>query len=282
MNLAGAVDLHVHTAPDVVPRRVDDRELVAAAADAGMAAVLLKSHVTLTADRATLASRDGKVRVFGGLVLNRSVGGLNPVAVETAIELGAKQIWMPTLHAQSCMDQAEVEMFVHEVRRGRKGISILDRDGKLIPELYPLLEVIRDADVILGTGHLSPDESLALLRAASRMRVRKKLVTHPHMHFTFFDRERMHAAVDCGARLEFDALSCTPGWHRAVSPAETAAAIREIGARHCVCASDGGQTSNPSPVDMLHGFARALRDEGIAGDELRRLFCDGPAELLEL
>ena len=193
MDLTGAIDLHVHTGPDVVERKQDDHEMVADAQAAGMAAVLIKSHVTLTADRASLAGRGGKIRVFGGVVLNQHVGGLNPVAAETAIELGAKQIWMPTLHAQNCMDKAEVEMFRREVERGRQGISILDESGGVIDRVLTILEIVRDADAILGTGHIAPEESLALLVAAKDIGLTRLLVTHPLMHFTYFDRDQMRA-----------------------------------------------------------------------------------------
>ena len=282
MDLTGAIDLHVHTGPDVVERKQDDHEMVADAQAAGMAAVLIKSHVTLTADRASLAGRGGKIRVFGGVVLNQHVGGLNPVAAETAIELGAKQIWMPTLHAQNCMDKAEVEMFRREVERGRQGISILDESGGVIDRVLTILEIVRDADAILGTGHIAPEESLALLVAAKDIGLTRLLVTHPLMHFTYFDRDQMRAAAQLGAKLEFDYLSCCTTWHRAVSPAVSAAAIRDVGAAYCVCASDGGQHFNEKPTDMLQSFASELRRNGIEEDELRLMMCENPAELLDL
>ncbi|MDX1566077.1 MAG: DUF6282 family protein, partial [Phycisphaeraceae bacterium] len=119
IDLAGAIDLHVHTAPDVYERSVDDLSLARQAEKAGMKALLLKSHHTLTADRGTLAARQVNIPVFGGVALNQTVGGLNPVAAETAVEFGARQIWMPTIHAQHCMDTAKMAMFQAEVDRGR-------------------------------------------------------------------------------------------------------------------------------------------------------------------
>jgi len=282
IDLSGAIDLHVHTGPDVVERKQDDHEMVADAEAAGMSAVLIKSHVTLTADRAKLAAKHRKVRVFGGVALNRNVGGLNPVAAETAVEMGARQIWMPTLHATNCLEKAEAEMFRREVERGREGIEILDESGAVSTEVLPILEIVRDAGVILGTGHLAPRESLALLAVARDMGLERMLVTHPLMHFTFFDRDEMRAATALGAKLEFDYLSCCTTWHRAVSSGATAAAIREIGARHCVCASDGGQTFNEKPSDMLRAFARELGGHGIPPEDLRLMMCENPAELLDI
>lgn len=285
-DIHGAIDLHVHTAPDVYPRSVDDDELLADARAAGMRAVMLKSHHTLTADRATMAVKsagepDG-FRLVGGLVLNRTVGGLNPVAVETAIEFGARQIWLPTIHAEHCMRTAEVEFVRAEVRRRREPVVVVGEDGEPTAETRLVLEIVRDADVALATGHLRPDESLTVLRAARDMGLRRLLVTHPLMSFTRFDRSQMRAAVALGAKLELCALSCIPEWHHPVTSAESAAAIREVGCEHVVLASDGGQEWNAHPPAMLRAFATSLHAEGIADRELRRMLCDNPAELIGL
>jgi len=291
MDLSGAIDLHVHTAPDVYERSVDDGELVREATALGMRAVLLKSHHTLTADRATLAAgsvgargagdagRAG-IKVFGGLALNQTVGGLNPVAVETAIAFGARQIWMPTLHAAHCLEVAEPEMFRAEARKGREGIRVVDESGAVRREVMPILEQIRDADVALGTGHLAPEESLALLEAARDMGITKMLVTHPNMQFTKFDVSQMRVAAGLGALLEFDYLSCSPKWHGAVPPAETARAIHAVGPEHCVLATDGGQPYNPRPPRMLSDFGDALVAEGLTEAQVRRMMCENPARVL--
>src|SRR5690606_26026940 len=127
-------------------------------------------------DRATLAGRGALIPVFGGLALNHTVGGLNPVAVETAIAFGARQIWMPTIHARHCLATAEQEMFRAEVRKGRAGIAVVDGDGAVTPAALAVLELIRDAEIILGTGHIAPRESLALLAAAADMGIARILV----------------------------------------------------------------------------------------------------------
>lgn len=100
--LEGAVDLHVHSAPDVDECRFDDVELAREAARSGMDAILIKSHQNSTVERAFLVSRMvPDVRVYGGLVLNDTVGGLNAAAVRLAVSLGAKEIWMPTRSAEN-------------------------------------------------------------------------------------------------------------------------------------------------------------------------------------
>jgi len=280
IDLTDAIDLHVHTSPDVYDRSVDDLELSRQAAAAGMKALLLKSHHTLTADRAELAAKQVGIAVFGGVVLNQTVGGLNPVAAETAIEFGAKQIWMPTVHAKHCMDVADSPMFRAEVERGRTGIVATDGDGEITDAVGAILEIIRDADVILGTGHLAPDESIVVLAAARDMGITKMLVTHPLMSFTRFSPDQMNAAAELGALLEFDYLSCSPTWHHAVDPDATAEAMRRVGPDRCVMATDGGQRFNPDPPKMLEAFAAAMSARGIGDDDLRTMTCRNPARLL--
>lgn len=282
LDLTGAVDLHVHTAPDLYERSLDAEEAVRQAAEAGMRAILLKSHHLPTMDRAALARGPDGPEVYGGIALNLPVGGLNPVAVETAVELGAKQVWMPTLHAAHCLENATQRMFRAEVERGRQGIRILDAGLRLLPEVAMILEIVRDAGVILGTGHLSPEEGLALLAEARDMGLERLLVTHPLMSFVRYDLEAMRKAVAHGAMLELDRLSCSPQWPEAVPVGEAARVVREIGAENIVLGSDGGQTFSPTPVDMLRAFAVDLAVEGIPERQVRRMLCDNPADLLDL
>lgn len=282
IDLSGTIDLHVHSAPDVYPRLLDDLAVVRAAEQAGMRGVLLKSHHTLTADRATLVGQHTRIAVRGGLALNLTVGGLNPVAVEAAIAFGARQIWMPTIHARHCLRMAEVEMFAVEARKGYAGIAPFDDQGNPVAPLRAILEMIRDADVVLGTGHLAPEESLALIKLAHDMNVSRILVTHPLMSFTLFTLDQMKQASDWGALLEFDALSCNSKWPKSMPAETTAQAIAEVGPRHCVLASDGGQTWNPAAPAMLLAFAEELSECGIADDALRCMMQDNPTYLLGL
>lgn len=282
MELRGAIDLHLHTAPDVFDRSLTDTEAAEEARAAGMRAILLKSHHVVTADRAQLVSEVTDFPVYGGLALNHFIGGLNPFAVETAIRLGAKEIWMPTIHARNSLSHAKLEMFKSESSKSIAGITVENGAGRLRRRVFPVLEMVRDADIILGTGHLAPRESLLLLQEAKRMGIQRLLLTHPLMHFTRLSLERMQAAVTTGAKLELDSLSSRAGWPEANAPAEAAEVIRKIGPRHIVIASDGGQAVNPRPTSMLKDFAEALEREGIPEADLRIMMGENPAWLLGL
>jgi hypothetical protein len=93
----GTIDLHVHCARDVRPRKMTAVELARAARAAGLSALLLKNHETSTVPLAATVREvvDG-IDVFGSLVLNEAVGGFNPRGVEMALWLGAKARRVPS------------------------------------------------------------------------------------------------------------------------------------------------------------------------------------------
>jgi hypothetical protein len=273
LDLSGTIDVHVHTAPDLLPRTVDDVGLARAAAAAGMAAVLLKSHHTLTADRAAVAEGVvAGVRVFGGLALNEAVGGLNPAAVEAALAMGAREIWMPTrdaAHGRAQQGQAD-------------GISILDPEGALRPVVGEILALIRDAGAILGTGHLSTGEITVLVRRARGMGLRKILITHPECRLSWMEVETQRALAADGVFFERCYLNALPGGDAEVSVAEMAAHIRAVGVASTVLSTDLGRAGAPAPVEGMRAYLGALAAEGFTGDELHLMAGENPAYLLGL
>lgn len=278
VNLEGAVDLHVHAAPDVWPRRLDALALAREAAAAGMRAILLKSHHTTTADRAAIV--DGlvqDVRIFGGLALNEFVGGLNPAAVEAALALGAREIWMPTISAAN-----------HRQATGQPGgLSILDEEQRLQPVVHEILSLVAQRDVILGTGHLSVREARALVPAARAAGVKRILITHPELSII-----NMPIAVQeelAGAGVFFERcliVTVPPG--RTVPPGPVvplsaiAAAVRQVGVETTVLATDFGQVENPSPVEGLRQYIAGMLELGFSQAEIDRMTRLNPAWLLGL
>lgn len=152
IDLSGMYDLHIHSSPDLSDRCIDDLEAAEQAEEAG---ILLKSHHTLTADRAIIAAKGvSNLKVYGSLTLNDAVGGLNVAAVETALKMGAREIFMPTISASN-----------HEGKHGgNTGIDLLDRAS--MNSLREILSLVKDYDVILGTGHISKEEIEYLVRMA--------------------------------------------------------------------------------------------------------------------
>jgi len=272
-NLCGLIDMHIHSAPDVSPRIADDIELTQQAKEAGMRAILLKSHITLTADRAFIAEKVvGGVRVFGGLALNYAIGGLNPTAVEMGIKMGAKEIWMPTRSAAHVLREKE----------NSEGINILDQEGKLRPEICEIIELIRQVNVILATGHLSPQESFTLVQTAKSQGLRKIIITHPEAHFIRMPLEMQRELTGDGVFFERCFVDTTPLMNETVTIAEIADHIRQIGVNSTVLSTDFGQVENPSPVEGMRAYLSALLVEGFTEKELRQMVGDNPAYLLDL
>ena len=273
IDLTGVIDMHIHSSPDVQPRYGDDVTVVQEAKAAGMRAVLLKSHATLTADRATIAERVvGGIRVFGGLALNVHVGGLNPAAVEVALTMGAKEIWMPTRSA--ARTQAGQE--------NGPGLCILDSEGALRPEIYAILDLIAAVDAILGTGHISPHETVVLVKAAHACGLRKILVTHPEAPFIRMPVETQAEIALEGVYFERCYVDTTPAMNSAIHFAEIAASIRRLGMESTVLSTDFGQVSNSSPVQGMRACLAEAAAEGFTKGEISRMVVKNPRYLLNL
>jgi hypothetical protein len=268
--LKGAIDLHLHAGPDVRERKLTYLEAALQARDAGMKAILIKSHVTMTADIASLIQPLVKdILVFGGIALNYPLGGLNPVALETALKLGARQIWMPTLDASN--------QYRYEKRKG--GITVLNREGSLKREAIEILEILSEKDVILSTGHLSQKEIAILVEEAQKRGVKKILVTHPDH---FFIQMPVKVQKDL-AKKGFFFDRCFPT--RRTSPLtmeEMAKRIKEVGVTTTVLTSDFGQPENPFPVEGLRSYIQQLVQLGFSDYEIDQMVRHNPERLLNL
>lgn len=267
--------MHVHAAPDFYPRRIDEIDLVRSARSVGMRGVMTKSHHTLTADRAWLLKKIGcGIEVFGSLTLNiPATGGFNREAVETAIKLGAKEIWMPTISSANHFRQVG--------KNESKGLSILTRKDELVSELVDILILIADADIIVGTGHLSPYESEILVDEAKDLGVRKILITHPEWSLVNMPIEVQIGLAKKGALMEHCYFTTTK-LGGSLKPQELARQIRSVGAEYCIMSTDLGQMENPYPVDGMADFIRKMMDQGISRSDISKMTKENPAKLLNL
>lgn len=269
--LEGAIDLHVHSSPDVDIRRFNDLELATEAKRAGMGAILIKSHQNSTVERAWLVSKViSGIQVFGGLVLNRTVGGLNVAAVRLALAMGAKEIWMPTRSALN-----------HRLYHGESGgISVLDSSGGLVPEAQAILEAMANSDCILSTGHLSPREALVLIHQARHCGVRKILITHPEWAPTFYPFELQKELAQLG-NVWFERCFVSTTYLCGSVPFRVIEqAIIEAGVKTTVLSTDLGQPQTPPPAEGLRLYAEQLRSSGFAPEDIHQMMCTNPARLL--
>jgi len=291
--LEGAIDLHVHAAPDLYKRPYSELEVSRAAEAAGYRAILFKSHFAINADRASVINEvlGGRVKVFGGITLNHPVGGFNPIAVLAAIGLGAKEIKMPTIHAAHHMEvSGPTYSYFDEKLPPRfidlEGISVLDEKGKLKKEVYEVLEVIHHEDVFLGTGHLSYSELKVLIPEARRLGVERIQVTHAESLYSYLTVEQQQEFAALGAIIEHQLSRCMPVYLRGkegkLEPEEIFNNIRKVGAERCTLATDFGQLFNPHPVDGFRMVVRIMIKCGMTDAELDWLIRKNPARLLGL
>ena len=269
--LRGAADLHVHSAPDIVPRRFDDIDLAREAARAGFSALLLKNHFVPTMDRAYLARKMvPEIAVHGGIVLNDSVGGFNAAAVEVALQLGAREVWMPTKSAHN-----------HKVREdGHGGLTVFDAHGEIRHHVKEIVILLGHSNAILGTGHLSPEEGAALIRYAYMQGVRRMVVTHPEWGPTFYSIELQKDLAHYGVMFERCFVSTTARCG-SVPMGTILKAVSDVGVESTVLASGLGQPDTPPPVEGMTLFAEQIRAAGFSADDVRRMMVVNPLHLLE-
>lgn len=272
---AGTIDIHVHSYPDDRPRSADAIEVARLARDRGMRAIVLKNHYISTAGTAYLVrTQVPDLEVFGGIALNRTVGGINPAAVEhmTRVSGGwGRIVWMPTFDAE------------HQVRfsqEDRPFVSV-SRDEALLPEVEAVIALVAQHGLALATGHSSPEEALLLLREGRRQGVSQMVVTHAAFQPVLMDVTTMREAASLGAYLEF-AGGTVIGANAGDRLRDFAAAIRAVGHESVILSSDLGQEGNPLPPDGFVALLELLREQGFSDDELDVMAKRNPARLLGL
>ncbi|HZC13231.1 MAG TPA: DUF6282 family protein [Thermoleophilaceae bacterium] len=282
----GGYDLHVHISPDVVERRIDDVGLARRFAEVGLAGFVLKSHYLSTAERAAVVRGVVPgIRAMGAIVMNRAVGGMNPLAVEIAAREGARIVWMPTV--DSVVEQehlaaaeasgakvpvwAKVQLELRERGIESDPVPAVTDGGDLLPETRAVLRVVAAHDLVLATGHLGRDEVFAVVSAAVEAGVRHVVVTHPDYPAQDFSVEEQVRLADDGALIERCFTTPYTGkcsWERWVE------GTRAVGAERTVISSDLGQVQNPPVEDGLPLMADRLLDAGFSEAEVRTMAVD--------
>jgi hypothetical protein len=272
-------DLHVHTGPCVVARRNDDVGTVALYEAAGFSGCVLKAHCESTVGRAAAAGAGRSMAVHGGIVLNRTVGGLNPVAVSASLAMGGRVVWLPTVDARHhrASGLAHPPSCAPDLPAG-PGYAAPPVDPTAESPLRAIFSLIADADAVLATGHLSEEEVAWVVPAARRAGVRRVLLTHPSFTVPAMTAAATRALVEQGAVAEITAYQLL---HQdEADPARLAAFVREVGPRYCVLSSDAGQLTSPTPPEALHRLIDALAGEGLDRGLLEAMAGEAPATLV--
>ena len=277
--MQGIIDMHIHAAPDVRARKLDDLELMEASVQRGVRAIVLKSHNVPTADRAYLVNRvaaekypDVKFTASGGLCLNRPVGGLNPDAVETSLKLGAKVIWLPTNTAEN-----------HYRKNGKDSSTgvVVTRDGKAVDELQDIFALVKQYNAVLATGHIGAEECFPVVEAARVAGVEKIVITHPEFWVVGMTPEQQADIVrKYDVLLESVYAQPVNGSYKINIP-DNIAAMKAIGPEHFVISTDSGQTVNPYWYESYTTYFKAV-SEVFTSEQVRKMTHDNPAWLLDI
>lgn len=285
--LVGAIDLHCHSGPSVMPRRLNHVEAIRQAEAAGLRAILFKDHYYSVSPVAELLKEtlSPKVELLTGVPLNNTVGGLNPYAVEHGFKLNAKLVWMPTFSAANHIRHSHRKNYLatKEAMLRPKGLTVVDDTGQLLDEVKFILDQIARQDAVLSAGHLHISEIWPLFEEAKARGVKRLLVNHP----TFLidaSLSDIKELASMGAVLEHSCCMWAGIQNRngKYSAKDLDAVIKAGGVDNTIIGSDLGQEGNPTPVEGLRYVIGMCLDLGYGEADIRKMISSNPARLMGL
>lgn len=281
-------DIHVHAAPGLFERWGTAWDLAETCRDAGMAGFVLKFHHGSSVELASvLNDRFPELGIFGGVTLNHFVGGLNPYAVETALRLGGKIVWLPTIHAahhgKTCGCLGGFGFQGSKVEKvPEQGIGILDGQENIVPPLREILALLHQQPVVLATGHIAPVEIAALIRhiEANRLDIRL-LVNHVFFKAPALTLEQLRELARDWVWFETVYLCVSP-LVQCASAEQIARTINALPGARWILASDSGQAGNARSPEALELFASQLKEQGLPEARLVKMLRQEPEALLRV
>jgi hypothetical protein len=278
----GGYDMHVHIDPDFVPRIIDDIGLARRCAELGLAGFQMKSHYNSTAERArTVNAAVPGARAIGAIVLNRAVGGINPLAVEIAAREGARTVWMPTVNSINEMEEVhsfapgapmpvwmKFEVSLREAGVEAEPVGVIDASGALLPDVLKVFEVAARHQLVVATGHLARAEIFAVVDGALAAGIRDVVVTHPEFPSQNLSLEEQAELARRGALLE---RCFTTPYTGKVTWEHVYAGVRATGVENNVLSTDLGQVFNPPVEDGLALFADRFLEAGFTDEEVQTM-----------
>lgn len=287
--LVGAIDLHCHSGPAAMPRILDHHEELLDAAAAGFRAVLYKDHFYPGMAHAIILEKlfpQLGVRLYSGVALNNASGGINPHAVDHAIKLGGKIVWMPTLSAANHINvqasgNAKTFPKTSQKMLDPTPLSALDANGKLTDDTKKIIDLIAEADIILAGGHLHVSEQHILFTEAVRRGVKKMMVNHPTYIVGFSDAD-IRQLVSLGVVMEHSICMFIEGKSKKYSADDLAHLIDVAGVDRTILSSDLGLVGSQRPVDGFRSVTQMLLDLQMPHTAIRKLVGGNAAAFLNL
>ena len=172
--------------------------------------------------------------------------------------------------------------------KGTRPFVRVSENGQLLPSVLQLIDFIaQHHDLVLETGHISGEEGDLVVHAARQRGVTHVVVTHAMAASVRMTLPQMQAAAGDGAFIEF-VYGATLGTNPAVSISDYAKAIRALGPKPCILATDFGAVQKPpepqrplEPQGLLD-FMTALHKEGISVADINLMTKTNPALALRL
>ena len=293
--MSGAYDLHFHIGPEVIPRRCDALSTARELEAGGMAGAVLKNHYFSTVPFAKMAWDQGAENVWGSLVLNWYVGGLNPFAVRGSLGLKArgqslfKVLWMPTVHAAAHLRVRAAHGSKYDIPPEWTGGVLSGTPIEKVPPIdlrapeaqVPLKEILRivaGEGLILATGHVSREEVFHLVPLARGLGVEKIVLTHPIYETTELSVADIRELTALGGVWAEQSYALIP--IDGQTPARIAEYIRGVGAEHTIMSTDLGQAARQTSGEGMKLFRELLAAEGISQAGLDLMSVDIPKKLL--
>ncbi|MBQ8536311.1 MAG: cytosolic protein [Clostridia bacterium] len=260
----------------------------------------IKNHVSMTSGRARLMNELSQenqwgVTAIGSVTLNNSVGGINPGTVELACRDGAKIVWLPTIDSLSesrhienniahADDKTKMPFFARlRVDLGEKNmlstpLCLLNENGELTQKALQVIEIVKDHHVMLATGHIGREETVAIAKECHKRGFKKLVITHPSFPTTSFTKEEQKELADLGGWIEHCFTTPYTGkiaWETVYEQ------IRYVGVDKCFVSTDLGQPAYVYPDEGMLGFAQNLMDNGFTDAEIRHMYCEVPDMLMD-
>lgn len=272
--LKGSYDLQVHVGLDPIHEgRMDALDCSRHSYESGLAGFVFKSDEYPTSSSAFMLNKIYPgLKIIGSITLNKSVGGLNPDALVSAARTGAKVVWMPTTGANNFTTS----------QRGLKGIGVVDAEGSLLPDIHTILSIVKEYDLVLASGYISPKETYSLFKAGAQLGIDKMIVTdYDTRSLSCSDQEKLSSL---GVFIEYTLKKCMPS----IAPelrnnfTDIVTNIRRHGVEYCVISSGLGQWTNPPPAEGLRMLIAGLLQAGLEPEEVSTLVKNNPKHLLNV
>lgn len=284
--IRNAIDLHIHSEPDSNYRIGTSIDIAREAARAGMRAIVLKDHLFPSFTKAGLTDQvvEG-IRVFGGITMNWSAGGLSVRSVRAAIFGGARVVMFPSYDSMrdATREPMSRNQTIQNFGAPRRAVEVVDANGEVVSDARDVMDVVAEnKHVILSTGHLRPKEVVPVLQYATSVGIERIMLEHPNgMGSDAWSDEQIKAIKEAGGYFNMSYNSHNPIMGKRPF-ADLLTFIGRVGTENCTLITDGGQPYNPWPSTTMETFCRMLWAEGVPEEDIFTMVRDNPAKLLGL